>query len=108
MEAFRRPGVRNMLVTTKIDVSLTHPNRSKATLTGQDLSPRTSPQKLGATPQSIEEFTKLSRAQSLAARELKVLELSAPKLEGEARQEVEQKRAIIALVRKPKQKRSFC
>ena len=29
MEAFRRPGIRNMLVTTKIDVSLTRPNRIK-------------------------------------------------------------------------------
>ena len=91
-----------MLVTTKIDVSLTHKTRSQLIMTEQDLSPRTSPQKLGATLRSIEEFTRLSDAQSLVARNLKRLENSLPKLEGEARKEVEQKRTILALVKMPR------
>ena len=108
MEAFRRPGVGKMLVTTKIDVSLTYKPPSQLVLTRQDLSPRTSPQKLEATPQSIEEFTRLSDAQSLAARELKGLESSVRKLKGEARTEVEEKRAILALVRIPRLGQLLC
>ena len=108
METFRRPGIRKMLVTTKIDVSLTHKYQNQLILTGQDLSPRTKPQKVAVTPQSIEEFTRLSDAQSLVARELKRLEVSVRKLEGEARKEVEQKRAILALVTMPKQAHLLC
>ncbi len=96
MEAFRRPRVRKMLVTTKIDVSLTHKHQSQSILTWQDLSPRTKPQKVAVTSQPIEEFTRLCDAQSLVARELKGLGFSVQKLKGKARKEVEQKRAALA------------
>ena len=108
MEAFRRPGVRKMLVTTKIDVSLIQLHLSQQILTGQELSPHTQPKKVAVTRQSLEEFTRLSHAQSLVARELKRLKSSVGKLEGEARKEAEQRKAFLTLVKMAKYRQLLC
>ena len=98
MDTLCRPGAGKMLVATKIDVSLAHKYQGQLILTGQDTSPHTKPQKVAVTPQSIEEFRRLSNAQSLVARELKGLGSSVRKLGIKAKLEVEQKRAILASV----------
>ena len=101
MENLRRPGARKMLVTTKIDVSLSHKYQGQLILTEQDLSPHTKPQKVAVTPKSIEDFRRLSNAQSLVARELKGLGPSVRKFGIKAKLEVEQKRAILRSVTSP-------
>ena len=98
METLRRPGTQKILVTTKIDVSLTYKHQGQPILTGQDISPHTKPQKVTVNPQSIEEFRRLSDAQSQVVRELKGSKPSGRKLGTKAKMEIEQKKSILALV----------
>lgn len=98
LETLRRPGGRKMLVTTKIDVSLNQKHQDKLILTGQDLSPDTNPQKVAVNTQSIEEFRRLSNAQSRVIRVLKNL---GPSVGIEAKMELEEKRAMLGLVTNP-------
>ena len=98
MNTLRRPGTQKILVTTKIDVSLTYKHQGQPILTGQDISPHTKPQKVAVNPQSIEEFRRLSDAQSLVVRELKGSKPSGRKLGIKAKTEIEQKRSVLAFV----------